>query len=402
MISNSKQFILRNYQRETVDAGVGFLLSDSRENGLIVCPTGSGKSLIIASIVEAIDLPCLVFQPSKEILEQNYSKFVSIGRSPAIYSASVGEKRIGKITLATIGSVIRKPHLFKHVKYIIHDEAHFTNSKGGMYSDFYAAHPGVRVLGLTATPYRLSTDGFGGSILKFLTRTRPRVFTKVVHVVQNGDLFRDGYLANLEYKEVKTGFDKSMLRLNSTGADYTDESVKRHFATLNFSDQIVRCVNRLHELGRRGTLVFTRFVEEAQYVKSRIEGARIVTAESSKESREDALRDFRSGRCPVVCNVSCLTVGFDYPELANVIIARPTMSLALWYQMVGRCVRTHPSKENAFVVDMVGLTQQFGKVENLVLECGPHDTWFVSSNGVQLTNVYYGERKHFTPKSASM
>ena len=401
-------FQLRPYQTESADKAVEFLTTPGDENGLLVLPTGSGKSLVIAEIVSRLPGPCLVFQPSREILLQNCEKFRSFGFSPAIFSASVGKRQVGKITLATIGSVRTKPELFSHVRYVIIDEAHLLGVKpvgtkrhprDTMFMQFLKAMPGVRILGLTATPYRLSNDGFGGSILKFLTRTRPRVFSQVVHVVQNGDLFKDGYLARLDYKQVKTGFRSDRLRLNSTGADYTDESVRNHFRELNFSDQIVRCVNRLHDLGRRGALVFTRFVEEAEYVARRVPGASIVTAETPKCEREEIIAGFRAGQIPVVANVGVLTIGFDYPALANVILARPTCSLALFYQMVGRCVRPHPSKESAFVIDMVGLVEKFGKVEDLVLNPGEHGKWFVSSNGRPLTNVYFGEpRNRWTQK----
>ncbi len=384
-------YTLRDYQQQSVDAGVAFLTDGTDDNGIEILPTGSGKSLIIANIVKRLDGPCLIFQPTKEILEQNFAKFVSYGYRPAIFSASVGEKRIDQITLATIGSIIRKQDQFQHFKYIIQDECHYANAKGGMYQDFYSEHK-ARVLGLTATPYRLVTDGYGGSILKFLTRTRPRVFSKVVHVVQNGDLFAAGHLAKLDYKLVNTGFRTDRLRLNSTGADYTDESVKQHFAELHFRDQIVRCIHRLTELNRRGALVFTRFVEEAEYVAAKVPGAAIVTADTPKHDREDILARFKRGTIPVVANVGVLTVGFDYPELANIILARPTMSLALYYQMTGRVMRPHPNKESAFVIDMVGLVKKFGRIEDLKLECGPHDTWYVSSQGRQLTNVYYGEK----------
>ena len=385
------KYQLRNYQQQAVDTAVEFLTDGTDQNGIEVLPTGSGKSLIIAGIVQRLDGPCLVFQPTKEILEQNFAKFVAYGYRPAIYSASAGEKRIDEITLATIGSIMRKQEQFRHFKYIIQDECHYCNPKTGMYSDFYASTK-ARILGLTATPYRLVTDGYGGSILKFLTRTRPRVFSKVVHVVQNGDLFAAGHLAKLEYKEVKTGFRPDRLRINTTGADYTDESIRNHFQELHFSDQIVRCIQRLDELNRHGALVFTRFVEEAEYVASKIAGAAIVTADTKKRDRENILSEFKRGNIPVVTNVGVLTVGFDYPELANIILARPSMSLALYYQMVGRAMRPHPSKESAFVIDMVGLVKKFGHVEDLRLESGPHDTWYVSSNGKQLTNVYYGDR----------
>jgi hypothetical protein len=86
-------------------------------------PTGSGKSLIIASIAEQIDAPLIVFQPTKEILEQNYNKMMDYGiMGVTIYSASMRQKQIGNITLATIGSVYKKPEDFKSFKYVIVDE----------------------------------------------------------------------------------------------------------------------------------------------------------------------------------------------------------------------------------------------------------------------------------------
>jgi len=118
----------------------------------------------------------------------------------------------------------------------------------------------------------------------------------------------------------------------------------------------------------------------------------VVTAKTPAGERDAVVRGFRGGSIPVVCNVGVLTLGFDYPELSNIILARPTMSLALYYQMVGRGVRPHPSKQSTFVVDMVGLSDMFGPVEDLTVEWGDHDKWIVTSGGRQLTNIYYRQR----------
>jgi len=383
---------LRPYQETAVRRGIDYLRANHQRNGIEVLPTGSGKSLVIASIVTQLGEPCLIFQPSKEILEQNFAKFVSYGCRPAVYSASIGEKRIGDITLATIGSVKNKYSLFDHMRYAIVDECHFVNAKKGMYSEFFEKLGGVKILGLTATPYRLVTDSYGGSILKFLTRTRPRVLTDVVYQVQTGDLFRQGFLAKLQYHQIK-GFNRSKLQVNSTGADYTDKSVQAHFQELNFSDKIVKVVERLFEIGRRSILVFTRFVEESRYLQSKLQNSAIVTADTPKAERELLLDGFKSGKIKVICNVGVLTTGFDYPELETVVLARPTMSLALYYQMVGRAVRPHPEKSHAMIVDMVDLVPQFGHVEDLILRNTGNDKWVVSSNGRQLTNIYYGDRR---------
>lgn len=385
-------YTLRDYQAEAVKRGVAFLQGQQPGNGLIILPTGSGKSLVIARTVAALDGPCIVFQPSKEILEQNLEKFRSFGYQPAVFSASMGRKEVGDITLATIGSVRKCPEKFADMRYGIIDECHAVSAKkrDSMFMRFFAENGSIKTLGFTATPYRLSTDGFGGSMLKFLTRTRPRFFKHLVFCVQNRRLFDDGHLSRLRYHAVK-GMDVTRLKVNSTGADYTDDSVRSHFEEIDWSSKVVRCVRRLGEVGRMrgGVLVFTRFVEEAQAVASQIPGAVTVSAETPKDERARIIGDFRSGKISVVCNVGVLTTGFDHPGLANVVLARPTMSLALYYQMVGRCMRPHPDKQEAWVVDMVGLHERFGKVEDLELSCGPHDTWFIHSQGKQLTNTYF-------------
>lgn len=386
---------LRDYQRESSDRAVEFLTDGSRDNGIVVLPTGSGKSLVIADIVSRLSEPCLVFQPSREILQQNHDKLVGYGYRPAIWSASFGRKNLGDITLATIGSVIRRPEVFRGMRYCIIDECHGVNAKQGMYCELlrYLSH--VRVLGLTATPYRLSVDGFGGAKLKFLTRTRPRVFSKLVHYVQNRELFDRGYLAKLEYKPVKLGFRKDRLLVNSNGTDYTDDSVRRHFRELNFPDQIVRCVQRCQELQRGPVLVFTSFIEESEYVAKQIPGAAVVTAKTSDRDRKVILWRFTEGRVPAVCNVGVLTTGFDYPALQNVILARPTLSLALYYQMIGRVMRPHPDKKSAFVIDMVEMLPEFGRIEDMEIteETPGTGMWIITSQGRQLTNIYYGEKE---------
>lgn len=386
-------YVLRPYQKEAVDAAVRYLRTSSPYNAIEVLPTGSGKSLIIANIVKELGAPTLVFQPSKEILEQNLEKLRSYGYEASIYSASMGQKQISDITFATIGSTFRKVDLFREFQYVIVDECHAVNPKKGMYSTFLKQLNGTRVLGLTATPYRLVTDGFGGSILKFLTRTRSRVFHDVIYYVQNRTLFESGFLAKLRYLSPQ-GFDRSKLRLNSTGADFDDQSVKNYYRTSGFPDMVVNVITQEMKT-RRNALVFTRFVEEAEYLASRIPQAAIVTAETPKRDRENLIRWFRSGQVKVVCNVGVLVLGFDYPELETIIIATPTMSLARFYQMIGRGIRPHPAKEYTEVVDMCGNLALFGRVEDLRLINGGNGKWFISSNGRVLTNIYFGERHHF-------
>lgn len=380
-------FTLREYQQNAVDHAVHFLKNSSKTGALEVLPTGSGKSLVIANIAKELNDHVLVFQPSKEILEQNYNKLLSYGEEASIYSASLNSKEIGLTTFATIGSVFRKPEFFQQFKYILIDECHGVNAKEGMYKKFLDV-VGHKVLGLTATPYRLSTDGYGGSILKFLTRTRPRVFEELIYFVQNGYLFENNFLAKLEYYNVGK-FNTEKLKLNSTGADYTDQSVKQHYKEVGMNEMLYKAINKLLSI-RKNILVFTRFVEEAEMLQRRFLGiAEIVHAKTEANKRAEIISNFKSGKTRVVTNVGILTTGFDYPELETVIIARPTRSLALYYQMIGRGIRIHPDKKKTYIVDMCDNYRRFGKVEELEIGKDSKNLWFIKNKKRQLTNVYF-------------
>ena len=131
---------LRYYQKEASDAAVKLFNGKTDKNGLIIIPTGGGKSLILADIASRLEGPLLVFQPSKEILQQNFAKLQSYGIIDCgCYSASVGRKDINRITSATIGSVMNNMRDFDCFKNIIVDEAHYVNSKAGQYKKFIEA-----------------------------------------------------------------------------------------------------------------------------------------------------------------------------------------------------------------------------------------------------------------------
>lgn len=385
------KYQLRDYQQQASNAAVYALMNKKGKNGILVLPTGSGKSLIIADIASRIDSPLLVLQPSKEILEQNFAKYQSYGYNNAgIYSASAGRKEINRVTFAMIGSIMNHLEHFKHFKNVIIDECHLVKPTEGMYKRFIDDSDRV-VIGLTATPYRLYTDGFGGSQLKFITRTRPRVFTDVLYYCQVGDLLRKGYLSKLKYYNL-VSIDMTNVESNSTGADYNDDSLKREYERSGFYEKLTSTVRRLLKpksgVPRKGILVFTKFVEESERLVRDIPSSAIVTGTTPKKEREQILNDFKDGKIQVVANVGTLTTGFDYPALDTVVIARPTKSLSLYYQMVGRIIRPYEGKEG-WVVDLCGSFNRFGRVEELVLEEPQKCKWCIKSNGRQLTNTYF-------------
>lgn len=232
----------RYYQANAIDAGCELLNGNtSITNGIVVIPTGGGKSHVIAGVADEQNDAGLILQPSKEILEQNYQKLFKIGRRDlGIYSASLGSKAIKNITLATIGSIYNKPDLFRHFKYVAVDECDLVNHLGGMYKDFFTAinRP---VLGLTASPWRLQPgkkigqmrvrggrmiDKFSGSNNQIITRIKGRFFEDLIHITQIPELYEHGFLTPLKYVECVPE-EQMKLTLNSSGNDYTDATYKR-------------------------------------------------------------------------------------------------------------------------------------------------------------------------------
>ena len=402
------RYVLRDYQQAASDAAVRFLSGKpDGHNGLLILPTGAGKSLVVADVASRMDEPLLVLQPSKEILEQNAAKYESYGFRGGIFSASAGSKDIRGVTFATIGSVMNRVQDFAMFRHVLVDECHLVNPSGGQYSVFLE---GRRTVGLTATPYRLgqtldpktkdSRYPTYGSILKFLTRTRPRIFDRVLYYCQVRTLLDRGYLAPLRYFDM-TAIDLDRVKLNSTGADYNEKSLFEEFErsdlysyTLDIIRRVLRPKNGIQ---RNGILVFVRFVEDAQRLAGALGTfAAVVTGVTPKSKRERIIEAFKAGRIRVVLNVGVLTTGFDHPALDTIILARPTMSLALYYQMVGRAIRPYPGKDG-WVIDLCGSVSKFGKVEDLTIDHGEHGKWVI--NGVvddggckklkQLTNIIF-------------
>ena len=380
---------LREYQKQAVDAAVRYFTSNNRRNGLIVLPTGSGKSLVIANIINRLDTPVLVFQPSKEILVQNYEKLCSYGvMDCSVFSASCRSKQISRITFATIGSVNNCKEFFYRFRYVIIDECHQVNAEEGMYHDFIKA-TGCKVIGLTATPYRLYSSRFYGAMLRFITRTRPRIFDDLIYCVQIGTLAEQGYLARLNYYQLNV-VDTSRLKVNSTGFDYTDASMRAYYREIKFNDTLENIIRRLLVAGRDSILVFTKFVDEAEaLVRLLGDKAAVVSSGMDMSERDRILRDFKAKHIKVVANVGVLTTGFDFPELSTIVLARPTRSLALYYQMVGRAIRPHASKQEGWIVDLCGNYRRFGRVDELEIRQTKPGLYAVFSGQRQLTNVFF-------------
>jgi len=222
-------YTLRPYQQEAVNK----LIWSQGLSGADLCilPTGAGKSIVIAELAHKTNEHILIIQPTKEILEQNVEKMRSYADDTeiCIYSASVGQKDIGTYTFATIQSIYKKPEEFEHFGYVIIDECHLVNpkKKNSMFMTFLRGIGDPKVVGLTATPYRLDTTyeivGDGVFIAhtgtKLINRVKGHFWKRVMYNVNIGDLIKAGHLTALKYID-KTIFEHKDIPTNISKSDF--------------------------------------------------------------------------------------------------------------------------------------------------------------------------------------
>ena len=381
------RYELRPYQQEAADIAVDHLKTYGKPF-VVQAATGAGKSLIIADVCMSLDEPVLVLQPSKELLEQNHAKLLSYDPDidVGIYSASKNSKEIRKYTYATIQSIYRKPELFTHFKYVIIDECHQVNPKklSGMYTSFLKAIGCRNVCGLTATPYRMDQKFFNDNgqltytaYLKMINRIYPFFWKNIVYKVETQDLIDEGWLCAIKYKA--DDVDWNSLKVNSTGADFTEESLER-FSNDERLMKIAKSIKLIDENCNRN-LIFCSSLRAAERTRMLLDTmgvrAEVVSSKTPKKTREELVEAFRRGDFKHMINVGVFTTGFDVPELDSIVLARPTMSLALYYQMVGRGVRKDPlnPEKKLRVFDFAGCVRRLGRVESIRLakEAPPDD-----------------------------
>ena len=383
---------LRENQVEPVAIGVEFFKTKNMKPSIIVAPTAFGKSIVIAAIAKELGEKLLVLQPSKELLEQNYNKFVTLGGEASIYSASMGSKELGDVTYATIGSIIKIAGKFRELgvtKIIIDECDRYPRDKSGQLRRFVDGMKATHVLGLTATPLKLQTNmgdtGPYSKLVMLTNRSKHGMFFKfILHVSQIQDIVELGYWTPLEYQSYD--FDTGALVYNSSGAEYTNDSIARSYENQNIGNKIVKKVAEL--VDRKSILVAVPTIEQATQLAGRIPNAEVVHGGTSKDERRRIIEDFRSQKTRVIVQVNVLTVGFDYPELDCLITGRPTASISWWYQFVGRGTRIHENKRDCLVVDFVGSVEKFGKVEALYYKQDGEENWeLYGENKKQITGI---------------
>jgi DNA repair protein RadD len=360
---------LRPYQRACVDA-VYDHLRRREDHPCAVVPTAGGKTPIMATICrDAVTQwhgRVLILAHVKELLEQTAEKLrvvcpeVSFG----IYSAGLKRRDTSyPVTVAGIQSIYKKACDLEPFDLILVDEAHLIPLDGdGMYRQFLAearvVNPHLRVIGFTATPFRLKT----GPIC-----TPEGLLNHICYEVGVRELIRDGYLCPLISKAGKTKAD--MTSLHVRGGEFMADEVE----SLMDQDALVRAAcKEIVEFAavRNACLIFSSGVKHGQHIVETLRAEHglecgFVCGETPTTERDATLSHFKAGELKFLCNVNVLTTGFDAPHIDCVALVRPTMSPGLYYQMVGRGFRLHPSKDNCLVLDFGGNVLRHGPVDEI-------------------------------------
>lgn len=358
---------LRDYQQRSIDQLYAWFEGNETGNPCIVLATGSGKSHIIAALCKDAlqsfpETRILMLTHVKELISQNAEKMRAHWPDApmGIYSASLKSRNIEEpITFAGIQSVRNIAAQIGHVDLCIIDEAHSAshNDEGGyrkLINELSMINPALRVIGLTATPYRL---GHG-----YITDD-PALFDALIEPVSIEELINKGYLAPLRSKHTKLTLDTR--GVHKRGGEFIASELQKSVNKEPYNRAIV--LETIARAGdRKAWMFFCAGVEHAMSIcdilKEEGISAACVTGETPMHERDRILNDFKAGKIRAVTNCNVLTTGFDYPDVDLIAMARPTMSVGLYVQMAGRGMRIKSHTDHCLVLDFAGVVQQHGPI----------------------------------------
>lgn len=355
----------RDYQIKAVNAVFAYLLKNPKGNPLVVAPTGSGKTHLLAYFCQRIretyaDQKVLIITHTKDIISQDartLSQYVPTSEV-AIYSAGLGQKDTARFTVAGIQSIYRHSELFKQYSIIVVDEAHTIPPSGeGRYRTFFRGLDNPRVIGLTATPFRMGhgviTDG--------------HMFDKIVYNIKVQYLIKQGHLTDITAKPTEYSLNTEDLQIVS--GDFSKSDMSRKLDNRDITSRIVKELIKFREV-RKAWLIFAIDIDHCEHIAEELNDAGILTAAVHSKldiDRAPVLDLLRGGHIQAIVSVETLTTGFDAPNIDLVVLLRPTQSPVLHVQMIGRGMRTAPEKENCLVLDFAGNVQRLGPIDDVRL-----------------------------------
>jgi DNA repair protein RadD len=361
---------LRDYQQRSIDELYNWFNAGHKGNPCMVLPTGSGKSHIVAALCKDAlqqwpETKVLMLTHVKELIAQNAEKMREHWQNAplGIYSSSLRKKQLGEpITFAGIQSVRDKAHQLGHIDLVIIDECHLVSHKneGGyrnLLSDLSVINPQLRVIGLTATPYRLNHG---------LITDKPALFDDMLMPVTIEYLISKGFLCTLRSKVTKTKLDTS--EVHKRGGEFIESELQAAVDTDDKNKDVVSEVIRLAG-DRKAWLFFCSGIDHAEHVKDMLISkgitAECVTGKTPQAQRDRIIADYKSGKIKALTNANVLTTGFDYPDIDLIAMLRPTMSASLYVQMAGRGMRPKSHTDHCLVLDFAGVVETHGPITNV-------------------------------------
>lgn len=349
-------FIPRDYQTAAEEAGLD-ALAEGRDS-LIVIPTGGGKSGVIGRITRRLidefdGLRIVNLAHVAELVDQAFRELIGMWDwAPAgVYQAQLGRRELhSRILFAGIQSIHRKVAQLGQVDVLMIDEAHtIPRSSDSMYGAFIKAlrqaNPNMRLLGLTATPYRLDSGRLDETSTKINPRTGvpediPPIFEDVAYEVSVRHLIDEGWLAPLTTKETQTTLD--VTGVHRQGGDFKQGELQAKVDT----DELNRAVAA--EIAAKGQdkrswLVFATGVEHAEHLHQALThyGFRggVIVGDTPSAQRTQMIAAFRRQELRYLINCGVLTTGFDAKAVDLLAMVRPTESTGLYVQIAGRGTR---------------------------------------------------------------
>jgi len=357
---------LRDYQQEAIDAIFKFFRSKKKGNPLVQAPTGSGKSVIISGFCKAVidkwpDQKILIISHVKEILEQNHKTIEKhLGKKVGLYSAGLKSKTLHNITVAGIQSIYNKPEIFEKFNIIIVDEAHtIPHIKNGMYHKFFNQVK-KRVIGFTATPYRMGTG--------HLTRGEGAFFSKIVYDIPIKKLQKDGYLCEVTAKGTHNKLDPKGIKKQA--GDYVLKELSIVFDRPLITRDIIRELLK-YKTSRKKWLLFAIDIEHAENITNelKIHGVSAACVHSKMNgNRDKTIYGFKGDEFQALVSVAVLTTGFDFSDIDLIGLLRPTESPGLHVQIIGRGLRPSPNKKNCLILDFAGNLKRLGPIDDPVVK----------------------------------
>lgn len=364
--------ILRDYQQEAVDA-IYSHFDASSENALIVIPTAGGKTPVLASFLQGAmeswpDTRVLCLAHVKELVSQSFKTLIRIWPdAPAtIYSAGLKSKNLnGSIVFANIQSICKKAYQLQRVDLVIVDEVDLIPHDGeGMYrkllEDLIVINPHVKVVGLTATPWRTSAG--------LITEGDGALFSDIAYEVELKTLLDGGWICPPVCKTMDTQIDTTGVKIQ--GGDFVPGALQKAADKTEITSAAVREIISLGR-DRHSWLVFSSGVEHAEHIRDEFKSHGItceaITGKTPPIDRDRWITDYQARRIKCLVNMSVLTVGFDAPATGLLAILRPTKSSRLWLQILGRGFRLSPDtgKTDFLVLDYTDNSRRFGPIDLL-------------------------------------